>query len=74
MKTYREWKYSSTIPDLGTRWRRVISFTPRLLYPQRNSPRTQLIGGYVGSGADLDAMEKKHSVAGNRTPATQPVA
>jgi hypothetical protein len=21
MKTYREWRYSSTTPDLGTRWR-----------------------------------------------------
>jgi hypothetical protein len=24
MKTYREWRYSSTTPDLGTRWRWVI--------------------------------------------------
>jgi hypothetical protein len=25
------------ILDLGTRWRRVVSFTPRPLYPQRRS-------------------------------------
>jgi hypothetical protein len=28
-----EWRYSSTIHDLGTRWRLVISFTPRKAYP-----------------------------------------
>jgi hypothetical protein len=33
-----EWKYSSTILNLGTRWRDVVSFTPLLLYPQGNSP------------------------------------
>jgi hypothetical protein len=62
MKTYGEWKYNSTIPDLSTRWRRVISFTPRLLYPQRNSSCPQWIGGCFGPRADLDAMEKKTSV------------
>jgi hypothetical protein len=31
MKTYGEWRYSSTILDPGTRWRWVISFTPRPL-------------------------------------------
>jgi hypothetical protein len=33
-----KWKYSSTILDLGTRWRRVVSFTPLLLYPRGNIP------------------------------------
>jgi hypothetical protein len=28
--------------DLGTRWRRVVSFTPRPPYPQGNSPRYPL--------------------------------
>jgi hypothetical protein len=28
-----EWRYNSTIHDLSTRWRRVVSFMPRLLYP-----------------------------------------
>jgi hypothetical protein len=29
-----EWRYSSTILDLGTIWRRVVSFTSRPLYPR----------------------------------------
>jgi hypothetical protein len=31
MKTYGKCRYSSTIIDLGTRWKCVISFTPRTL-------------------------------------------
>jgi hypothetical protein len=34
--------------DLGTRWRWVVSFTPRPLYPQRNSPWYPSINGWVG--------------------------
>jgi hypothetical protein len=34
-----EWKYSSTILDLGTRWRWVVSLSPRPLYPLINRPR-----------------------------------
>jgi hypothetical protein len=40
MKTY--WGSGSMDPsilDLGTRWRWVVSFTPRPLYPQGNIPR-----------------------------------
>jgi hypothetical protein len=34
-----EWRYTSTILDLGTRWRLVVSFKPRpLLYPRGKSP------------------------------------
>jgi hypothetical protein len=29
-----EWRYSSTILDLGTRWRWVVSFTDRPLHPR----------------------------------------
>jgi hypothetical protein len=39
MKTY--WGTGSIAPrifDLGTRWRWVVSFTPRLLYPRGKSP------------------------------------
>jgi hypothetical protein len=42
MKTYGEWKYSSTILDIGTRWRWVVSFMPQRLYHLGNSPRYQL--------------------------------
>jgi hypothetical protein len=37
-----EWRYSSIILGLGTRWRSVISFTPLPLYPQAFHPRYQL--------------------------------
>jgi hypothetical protein len=46
-----EWRYSSTILDLGTRWRWMVSFTPRLLYPQGKIPWYHLIvalGGLKG--------------------------
>jgi hypothetical protein len=33
-----EWGISPLILDLGTRWRWVVSFTPRPLYPQGKSP------------------------------------
>jgi hypothetical protein len=31
MKAYGKWKHSSTILDLGTRWRWTVRFTPMLL-------------------------------------------
>jgi hypothetical protein len=37
-----EWRYSSTILDLGTRWRWVVSFTPWSLYPRGKRPRYPL--------------------------------
>jgi hypothetical protein len=37
-----KWKYNSTILDLSTSWRWVVSFTPRPLYPRGNSPRYPL--------------------------------
>jgi hypothetical protein len=38
MRTYGEWRYSSIILDPGTRWRWVVGFTPRPLYPRGESP------------------------------------
>jgi hypothetical protein len=39
MKAYRRsGSIAPRILDLGTRWRRVASYTPRLLYPQGKSP------------------------------------
>jgi hypothetical protein len=32
------WNYSSLIFDLGTTWRRVISFTLQPFYPQKREP------------------------------------
>jgi hypothetical protein len=37
-----DWRYSATIPVLGTRWRVVVIFMPRPLYPQKKSPRNPL--------------------------------
>jgi hypothetical protein len=37
-----EWGYSSTILDLGTRWRWLVSFTLLPLYPRGKSPRHPL--------------------------------
>jgi hypothetical protein len=42
MKTCGEWRYSSTILDLGTRCRWVVNFTPRPLYPRGKRPRCPL--------------------------------
>jgi hypothetical protein len=47
------------ILDLGTRWRWVVSFTPRPLYPRERAPSTHWIGGWVGPRAGLDAEVKR---------------
>jgi hypothetical protein len=61
-----QWRYSSTILDLGLSWRWMVSFTPR-----RFTPDAHWIGGWVGPG--LDAVEKSLNPAGNRTTTVQPV-
>jgi hypothetical protein len=48
MKTY----------DLGTRWKWVVSFTPRPFHPRRKSAGTHWIGGWVGPKTGLDDVEK----------------
>jgi hypothetical protein len=45
--------------DLGTRWRWVVSFTPRSLYPTEMFPDTHWIGGWVGPRAGLDAVVER---------------
>jgi hypothetical protein len=37
----KEWRYGSTILDLGTGWRWVVSFMPRLLCSQGRNPWSQ---------------------------------
>jgi hypothetical protein len=44
--------------DLGTSWRRVVSFMPLPLYPRERDPGTHFIGGWVDPRAGLDDMEK----------------
>jgi hypothetical protein len=55
----KEWRCSSTIPDLSTRWCWVVSFTPRPLYPGERAPGNHWRGGWVSPRADLDAVEKR---------------
>jgi hypothetical protein len=51
-----EWRYSSAVLDLSTRWRWVVSFMPQPLYPQVKSPHW--IEGWMGSRAALGAVKK----------------
>jgi hypothetical protein len=76
MKTYGGVEVCSTFLDLSTRWRSVVSFTPRLLYPRRKSPRypldTRLGGSQSWSGHCGE--EKNLAPARNQTLAIQPIA
>jgi hypothetical protein len=55
-----EWRYSSTILDLGTRCRQVVGFTPRPFYPLGKSPLVPIVvGGWVGPKAGLGVMKKR---------------
>jgi hypothetical protein len=53
----REWRYSSTILDLGIRWRWAVRFMPLLLYPQGKSLLYPVDRGWVGPRASLHAVE-----------------
>jgi hypothetical protein len=70
-----EWSYSSTILDLGSRWRWVVSFTPRPIYLRGNSFQYSLNRRILGPRSAMDAVEKIKSLApvGNRTLAVQPI-
>jgi hypothetical protein len=65
-----EWRYIFTILDLGTRWRWVLSFTPRPLYTRgKNLRGTLWIRGWVDHRAGLDAVEERKILPlRNRTP------
>jgi hypothetical protein len=63
-----EWRYSSNILELGTKRKRVVSFTPRPLYPPgKESVGTHWIRGWVGPKDDLDAVKKIRDPTGTRT-------
>jgi hypothetical protein len=72
-----EWRFSSIILVLGTRWRWVVSFTP---LPGERSPRNPLdmrLGGPQSRSGRCGEVNKKTNLfpsAGNRTPAIVPVA
>jgi hypothetical protein len=50
-----EWRYISTILDLNTRWRRVVSFTLG-----ERAPCTHWIWGWVGLRTGLDTGQEKN--------------
>jgi hypothetical protein len=80
MKTY--WGSGGIAPliiDPGTRWRWVVGFTPRPLYPQEKSPWYPLDRRLGGPRAVLDAVVKRKIPSSSResnprTPIVQPVA
>jgi hypothetical protein len=64
------WKYSSTIPDLGTRWRWVVSFALLPLYPQGKSrlyPLDRKLG-QPQSRSERRGERRSLAPAGNWTP------
>jgi hypothetical protein len=55
-----EWRYSSSILDLGNSWRWVVCFMPRPFCPDERSPdSTHFIGGWVGPTAGLSIVKKR---------------
>lgn len=44
---------------LGTRWKCIISFTPRPLYPRVRVPSTHRIGDWIGHRAGLDRLQNR---------------
>jgi hypothetical protein len=60
-KKMRQWRYSSIVLDLSTKWRLVVRFMPWSLYPLGNSPPgTHWIGGWLSSRAILDIGGEKN--------------
>jgi hypothetical protein len=71
-----EWRYSSTILDLGIRWRWVVSFTLRPLYPGEKSPPYIPIGWEAWVPEPVWTLWRREisCLTRNRTPAVQPIA
>jgi hypothetical protein len=78
MKAY--WGSGGVAPrilGIGTRWRWVVSCTPRPLYPRERAPGTRWIGGWVGlrAGVEYGGGEKNSQLLpGLEPPIIQPVA
>jgi hypothetical protein len=66
-------RYSFTPLNFGFRWRLVVSFTSCPVNPGETVPGIPWRGGWVGSRAGLNVVEKRKSVASVRkvTPALQ---
>jgi hypothetical protein len=65
------------IPDLGIRWRWVISFTPRPLYPQGKNPWCPLdrrLGGPLRRYGRGGEEKNRQLLPGLESPIIKPVA
>jgi len=79
VKTYGELEvYVQAFLSSALRWRRVVSFFSRPLYPRGKDPSTHWRGGRVGPKADLDAVAKRKNFfpvpVWNRIPVVQLLA
>jgi hypothetical protein len=75
MKTY--WGsggIASPIPNLGTKWRWVVSLTPRPLYPGEIAPITNWIGSWMDLRAGLETAVVKRNKYLSPTGNPNPVA
>jgi hypothetical protein len=59
----REWRYSSTILDLGIRWRWVVSFMPWLFNPWKSCPPYPLDRWMGGSQSSYGRCGDEKSLA-----------
>jgi hypothetical protein len=68
-----EQRYSSSILDFGTRWRWVVSFTPRPLYSREKSPR-YILGRRLGEPQSSSGCygEEKNLVPRRKSNAGRP--
>jgi hypothetical protein len=69
----REWRYSTTILDLGSRWSEWSASLPGGFTPTERPA----VSRYEAAGVGLNAVEKRiitEFFVGNRTPAVQFVA
>jgi hypothetical protein len=58
--------------DLGTRWRWVVSFTPRPLYSRERAPGTHFIGGWAGPKIYSTSLHNVFSAGRNPLPLKYP--
>jgi hypothetical protein len=74
LKTNGEWRYSSTILDVDTRWRREVSFMRHQPYSQRNDPEYPLARRLDGaqSRSGCCGEEKNLVLAGIGTRPSNP--
>jgi hypothetical protein len=70
---YGLWRYSSTILELGIRWRWVVSFTPWLLYTRGKSPRYPLVRRMCGPQSRSERYGQQNTRL-ELNPSRQPVA